>query len=50
LERSNYTFTKRQKELERKKKKEEKRKRKMEKGNTTEGEIIDPAKDEGASI
>ncbi len=50
MARPNYTFAKRQKEIERKKKKEEKRKRKMEKGNTTEGENIDQAKDEGAGI
>ena len=50
MARSNYTFTKRQKELSRKKKQEEKRKRRIGKDDTTEGEIIDQAQDEGENL
>lgn len=49
MARSNYTFKKRQKELAKKKKQEEKRKRKLDKGNTTEEQILDQSRNEGES-
>lgn len=50
MARTNFSFTKRQKELERKKKQEEKRQRKLEKKNppseTTPGEFEPPVEEE----
>ena len=50
MARSNYSYKKRQKELARMKKQEEKRKRKLDKGNTTDEEIIDQVQEENEDL